>query len=168
MTPPRSLILCVICNRGWRLVKIGFYVYFNVRWGRRRAHHFVIAAMRSNACSTLKDRNVRDYTTCCEPFRKCLNIACVLSCSRSIIKNTINTHGKLKVSESLFFVKLMLFDASSGSLTLESKKCSALPSATGPQTSGSVETPTPPALAIPRAASVHYHGQQFGNLATHD
>ena len=106
LTPPRSLILCVICNRGWRLVKIGFYVYFNVRWGRRRAHHFVIAARRSNACSMLKDRNVRDYTTCCEPFRKCLNIACVLSCSRSIIKNTINTQGKLKVSESLFFAKL--------------------------------------------------------------
>ena len=89
LTPPRSLILCVICNGGWRLVKIGFYVYSDVKLGRRRAHHFVPAARRSNACSSsmLKDKNVRGYTTCCEPstFIKC-NIACVsvfavLSCS---------------------------------------------------------------------------------------
>ena len=28
LTPPQSLILYVICNGGWRFVKIGSYVYF--------------------------------------------------------------------------------------------------------------------------------------------
>ena len=155
LTPPQHLILCVICNKGWRLVKIRFYVYFNMRWGRRHAHHFVLAAKRSNACSMLKDRNVRDYTTCCEPFRKC-DIACIsVYCFEFlkflIIKNTMNTLYSWKI-ESLritFFVKLIQFDASRG--ILESKTCPAPPSTTGlrrfgprPQTLGSVETPTTP------------------------
>ena len=37
---PHPRILPVICNEGWRLVNLGIYVYFDVRWGRRHPHHF--------------------------------------------------------------------------------------------------------------------------------
>ena len=35
---PHPRILPVNRNRGWRLVNLGIYVYFDVEWGRRYPH----------------------------------------------------------------------------------------------------------------------------------
>ena len=37
---PHPRILPVNRNRGWRLVNLGIYVYFDVEWGRRHPHLF--------------------------------------------------------------------------------------------------------------------------------
>ena len=37
---PHPRILPVNRNRGWRLVNLGIYVYFDVEWGRRYPHLF--------------------------------------------------------------------------------------------------------------------------------
>ena len=109
LTPPQSLILCVICDGGRWLVKLGFCVYFDVKWGRCRTNQFVLAARRSNAYSMLIERNALDFATASHLENVALHVYCVYRFELLSIdyKEYYEHSRKIESLRITFFVKLI-------------------------------------------------------------